>query len=198
MFRDNENLIRLYESVYENNTAWDDLMNDIREQEEEGDFDLVDYIWNIREYDLYDLVPQIYSDYFGNPAEYDGVVYHSTPEENLESIENHGLRPESRTRGISNRNVGSAIFTSYEPDEMGSYGDGLVAIDLEIARRMNPKLETGLEPPIEEYIRRSAIANRLGIEDTGMFLPSQSDGIREDTLIIYGDVPKEAIEIIIH
>jgi hypothetical protein len=193
--KDTQNLVKLYESVH--NNSWSELMLEIEElKQEDEDFDLVDYIWNINDLELYDLIPEIYSDYFGNPEKYDGIVYHSTNEDNLESIKQYGLRPESRSRGITNKGVGAAIFSSYEPDELGTYGDILIEIDLKKARELNPKLQTGLEPPVEEFLRRSAIANKLGIENSDIFMPSQSDGVYENTLIIYGNVPKDAIEII--
>lgn len=197
--------IRMISNVYHNmicesednrSRAWKELMAQIEEErDEDGDIDLAQFVWDIHEHDLFSLVPNLYSDYFGDPETYSGVVYHSTTEDNVESINENGLRPENRTRGITNRGIGSAIFTSHEPDPMQSYGEILVTIDLDKARKLNPDIQTGLESPIEEYLRRSVIASELGIEDTYQFEPSSSDGVREDTLVIYGHVPREAITI---
>ena len=148
--KDTQNLVKLYESVH--NNSWSELMLEIEElKQEDEDFDLVDYIWNINDLELYDLIPEIYSDYFGNPEKYDGIVYHSTNEDNLESIKQYGLRPESRSRGITNKGVGAAIFSSYEPDELGTYGDILIEIDLKKARELNPKLQTETHDILYKY-----------------------------------------------
>lgn len=193
--RDIQKISLIYENIYHQNDAWSDLMVELEELRSDDDFELEQFIWDISDMDLYYLCPDIYSDYFGNPETYNDMVYHSTTDDNLESIELEGLRPESRTRGMSNKRVGGAIFASYEPDEMESYGDILITIDLKKARELNPKLVTGLEPPIEEYLRRSAVAGKLGIEDASIFEPSRSDGVSADTLVIYGHVPREAISI---
>ena len=46
-----------------------------------------------------------------------GEVYHATTEENADDIEKDGIEARSQTRGMSNRNEGSAVYTTTDIDE---------------------------------------------------------------------------------
>lgn len=188
---------KLIESFLKENyepTTVQDIINDFKEQQQEEDFNENEFIHDISSSDLEEAIPNIYSPYFDNPHQYSGIVYHHTSEENRESILQNGLQPSNKTRGFSNRSIGAATFTSAEIDEMSSYGEVIFEIDLKKARELNPDIETSLEPPIEEYYRKIQIANIFGIEDQGQFGPDSSDGLREDTLVVYGHIAKEAIK----
>jgi hypothetical protein len=181
-------------------TTVQDIIDNLKEEQDDEWFDedngIEEFIQNVSESELEEAFPNIYSDYFGDPSKYKGTVYHHTTEDNKQSILTQGIQPSDITRGISNRSTGSATFTSAEIDESESYGNVIFEIDLEKAIEINPDITTGLEPPIEDSIRRKNLANILEVEDQGQFEPDSSDGLREDTLVVYGHIPREAIELL--
>jgi hypothetical protein len=79
---------------------------------------------------FFDDTEEIQSNFWDTIGPYDGVAYHATDSDNLESIKEIGLLPKNDSRGISNDNVGKAVFASLNMDESGSYGDAIVIINL--------------------------------------------------------------------
>jgi hypothetical protein len=124
---------------------------------------------------------------------YPPVLYHSTPSKNIESIMQHGLVVKNETRGIGNRSVGSAVFTTtdYESAAAGHYGDTIIIIDTkELAK--NPKRPyASEEPQISETNMRSALARILEIE----YNEDEESGISPDTIILYGTIEPQYLSI---
>lgn len=162
-----------------------------KEEHEEWDTTLYEYIDDLDEDGLEALVPVVYSDYFGNPKTYRDIVYHQTTHDNWNDIKTQGINPTNKTRGISNRGTGSAVFTSAEIDEMNSYGDITIQIDLSKV----PDIETSLEEPIEQAYRKNQVMVMLG-QDDHQYQPDSSDGLQDTTLVVFGHIPTSAIELV--
>jgi hypothetical protein len=183
----------IFEQTDSPESALREIKNDLKEHlEDDGDLD--QFIWDVPDSELEAAYPNIWSDWFGDPKEFRGVVYHQTEGSNLESIKADGLKPMNRTRGFTNKYTGAAVFTSIEPDHMESYGDKTIEIDLELARKLNPDIETQLEEPILEMERRKLLATELG-SDPDLFNNSESDGVVDTTLIVYGHIPVKALTL---
>jgi hypothetical protein len=121
--------------------------------------------------------------------EYPEVLYHATTEQNAAVIERQGLRPQNATRGLSNRSVGGAIFTTseFEDTMSGSYGDVVFAIDTTrlAADKRHPYATR--EPNVEEGELQSALAHALGLDD---FEPNYENDMSPNTVILYGAIPR--------
>ena len=119
--------------------------------------------------------------------EHPAPLYHATTEENAASILIHGLRQENRTRGISNRSVGHAIFTTseYEETVQGSYGEVVFEIDTERLAADPGRPFAEREPDIVACELRNALAHQLGMEE---FCAEEEGGMSPSTVILYGPV----------
>ena len=141
-------------------------------------------------------------DYIENvPFDIPSEVFHSTREENRESILKNGLYVRSDSRGISNRHVQNAVFTSADPEEVSeasplSYGPLLLKIDL---RRM---LSDGIlseedlaqEPDVERQGKNEILEYLFDLE-YGSLNSYIEDGMSPNTIIIYSSIPPEYITV---
>ena len=121
-------------------------------------------------------------------------LYHATPKENVANILKHGLQARNQTRGLSNRAVGSAVFTTSESEEtaQGSYGDTVFEIDMEAMAQLPDRPFVSQEPPILEAELREALARLMGFED---YYDEPSSDISPYTVIIYGEVPPQFLTV---
>jgi len=119
------------------------------------------------------------------------VVFHGTTAEALETIRTEGLDPRSDTRGIVNRGVGDAVYTSETADAAEAFYDVVVEIDLPRA------IEDGVisvdsldrEPDVIRNEVLEGIASSFAVDD---FVPEESfDGTRPDTVVISERIPPE-------
>lgn len=125
--------------------------------------------------------------------EYPQTLYHGTDSSNVESILKHGLEVRNKTRGISNRGTGAAVFTTTNPEYASeNYGDVVFAINTKKMKANNYMPPVSVEEPIKEYEAMRALASYFEIEYEGDI----EHGIDYDTFIIYGNVPPEYLEII--
>lgn len=167
----------------------DDFDNPILEEASE-------WLWNIFNLNRieYYLTSSDYSSIFWKNLSRNEVVYHATTEENKDIILQEGLTRMNKTRGISNKGTGSAIFTSYNPDDIESYGNVIFEINLSKMKEDGYTPEVSKEIPIEESERLSHLANKIGLQD--FVVPDySSEGIYESTLIIYGNIPAKYLSI---
>lgn len=133
------------------------------------------------------LTPQDFNQEFWQSVSPGTILYHGTSEENWEAIKGVGaLNPQCKTRGLSNRHVGCAIFLSWNHELTLSYGD--VTLNVHVGKmkqdRIMPTVER--EPDIEEKESLSSLAHAIGLED---FDPEHSSDTDADTVIIYGSIP---------
>jgi hypothetical protein len=124
-----------------------------------------------------------------------GNLYHATTEDNVESIQRDGLGIRDKTRGISNRGVGAAIFTSLEPNEYNSYGEFIFEIDVARMAEDGYKPMVEMEPDFVDKARREAILHKLGIRNVEVGMDAGSDGTAEDTRIVHGRIPAKYLKL---
>lgn len=124
------------------------------------------------------------------------IVYHGTREENLSDILEDGLECRSDSRGMTNRSVGCAIFTSSEESEVEDYGDVLLEIDLNAMKRDGVLPRVSLEPPIEEYEMYSSFAAMFGLSLGDDIIYDIEYGMSPNTFILHGPIPPKYIKVI--
>jgi len=146
-----------------------------------------DFVYSI---DTSELEEQALQDWRENDAKRT-VVFHGTTAEALETIRTEGLDPRSDTRGIVNRGVGDAVYTSETADVAEASYDVVVEIDLPRA------IEDGVisvdsldrEPDVIRNEVLTGIASSFAVDD---FVPEESiDGTRPDTVVISDRIPPE-------
>jgi hypothetical protein len=117
----------------------------------------------------------------------DYVLYHATPEENIKSIKKQGLNPQYKTRGISNRTTGDAVFLSSSIDSIEIYGIP-IGVKIGLMKKDGYMPRVSLEEPVEEKKAYELLAWKLGIRD---FYYEIESGIDEETVIMYGHIPSK-------
>lgn len=133
--------------------------------------------------------------------EYPRPLYHCTQEEYLPLIQTKGLTRQSKTRGINNRSVGAAIFTTQEGDEVESlrqsYGPVVIVINTEEMKKDGFMPVVQHEPEVEEAMELAFIFHKLGQEDVELsrFIDS-SGGISEYTVIIHDNIPPKYLKVL--
>ncbi len=121
-------------------------------------------------------------------------LYHGTP--SLRSVLKTGLKVASETRGLTNRGVGAAVFTSIEPDGLESYAQGsdggIVVIDTARMARDGLTPDMSQEPEALEHELRGALAHALEID----YRPESIDpsGADPNTVIVYGSIPAKYVK----
>lgn len=152
--------------------------------------DAADYVQTAN---LDDLAPDWESRFNDQFWENPGTLYHATPDANRAAIMKDGLNTANKTRGLSNRGVSSAVFTVTDPERLadGSYGDTIIAIDMEALGKTNkPYVEQ--EPDVAEGAAREALAQRLGLDD---YAYDYESGMDPDTVIVRGGIPARYLSI---
>jgi hypothetical protein len=121
--------------------------------------------------------------------EYPPLVYHGT--DNLKGVLKSGLEPRSETRGINNRSVGAAVFTTQDLElaKDYSYGPdgGVVIINTKQMKQDGFTPFVSQEPEILENELLGALAHRIGLGD--YFPEESSDMVTPDTVIFYKLIP---------
>jgi len=132
---------------------------------------------------------------------WDGVgdgetVYHGTHEENVKDILRHGIESRNESRGISNRSMGSAVFTSQNLDTaLNSSYTHIFEINVGAMKADGYMPRISGEDPLDEAKLKQSFAWELGLRDYEVEVDS-SDGLSGDTVVIYGDIPPKYIRLI--
>lgn len=118
-------------------------------------------------------------------------LYHATDSENVDAILSEGLGAQHKSRGMTNRHIQEAVFTTtLEQAEKGSYGDAIIEIDTAAMKRdgLTPRLE--FEPGHVEYQARSGLAAQLNLDD---YSPDETDpgSADPDTVIVHASIPAQ-------
>ena len=157
----------------------------------------IHYIYDLRDEQLVQFYPEadeaLVSKQFWQDVGSGFVVYHGTRRTYLQDILSHGLRKSNESRGISNRGIGAAVFTSTEPTGTTSYGEVCLRIDVSAMKRDGFMPEVGYEWPLWYDNFREAMAYRLGIEYFGS--TSISEGLSNDTIIFFADIPAKYVRL---
>ena len=122
-------------------------------------------------------------------------LYHATDADNVESILASGLATASETRGLANRWVGAAVYTSFDPYRIDAYGDTVLEIDTNAMRRdgVHPPLD--IEPSVREYEEATSVAYAVGAEDYLIDMADDSEDY--DTVVIFGAIPPQYIRVLL-
>ena len=159
-------------------------------------YDPKDYIWERADRMVEDVSDKLAAQFSKDFAESPGVLFHATTEENAESIEKEGLEPRSETRGLTNRSVGEAVYTTENEDSArsGTYGDVVFRIDLEAMKKDGvPLPEAEKEPAAFEYEARESVAYALGVED--FHQDGSGDGADDpETVVLHGSIPAKYLK----
>lgn len=147
-----------------------------------------EWIDRLSESELDEYYPMPESDFWDNPT----TLYHNTPSENIEYIKKEGLEARNVSRGLDNKDMGNAVFTYTDIDELGNYGDGLVAINTHKMKEDGYMPEVSGETPLEEKRQREGLAHKLGIEDYEHYV---TDDYADNTIAIYGDIDPKYLDI---
>jgi len=123
------------------------------------------------------------------PAGPGTYLYHATDPANLDSIKRKGLSAASETRTMSNRNMGAAVFTSWNEHAISSYGELVIAIDVGMMKADKYMPQVSKEEPFEDVEMRSSLAHKLGLEYEGYSEYESSEGLSQETVAIYGNIP---------
>jgi len=153
--------------------------------------DAVEWVWS-----LYDRYLDDYIDYKDFNQEFwknPDYVYHATTPESWQVIKKEGLLKKDRSRGINNRSTGSAIFTSYDIEEINSYGNIVIEINTPLMKSEGYMPTVSKEIPIVEYEKREALAHLIGLED---FSSDIEHGISPSTVIFYDNIPVKYLRLV--
>jgi len=144
--------------------------------------------------DLYRLMPPDDFDItFWKDVTPGDKLYHTTDEEGAQGITQNGIQPRNRTRGMSNRSTGSAVFTSDNPDDITSYGDYVFEIDVGQMKTDGYTPSVSKETPMEEAATKEAIAHRLELY-MDFRSEYESEGIYDSTIIFYDTIPAKYLK----
>jgi len=123
------------------------------------------------------------------------TLYHGTSKEYLNDIMIDGLAASNKTRGISNRSMGSAVFMSPDPDTAQYSYEVVIEIDVSAMKRGGYMPEAGGETPLEESELRTSLAHKIGLSD---FYDEgdSSDGLDAGTVVFYGDIPARYLRVV--
>lgn len=120
------------------------------------------------------------------------VVYHATDPENYDSIMRNGLNTDCKTRGLANRHVGCALFTSFEPESLDSYGNLVFEIDIGAMARDGIAYQVEREPGFDELDALKVLYALLGQDSD--YLEHEDKSLDPSSVIIYGSVDPKYIK----
>ncbi len=122
-------------------------------------------------------------------------LFHGTRD--LSGVLRGGIEPRTESRGINNRSVADAVFTSLSEEAARAYGTepggGLVVIDTAAMKRDGVTPQAAQEPEVREKSLAEAMAHRLGVEYEAEYSDA---GIDPETVILYGRVPARYLAVI--
>jgi hypothetical protein len=128
-------------------------------------------------------------DFWRSPSE----LYHFTTEDRVEGILAEGLGPRAETRGLTNRDVEAAVFTTTNP-ELSGYGEQQLVLDMAGMKAAGLMPFVSAEPGHVQYELRGAIAARLGIEDY-VYESIDPGAADPETIIVYGSIPPKFLRL---
>lgn len=140
-------------------------------------------------------LPQIanYEDNFNNEFwENPPSLYHATPDENVEDIQEDGIFGTSGT-GLGNRSV-SGVFTSTEPTDIDSYGNNVFEINTDAMKQDGYTPFVGQEPDIEKDEKIKSIMHAFGLSDRDAPYDIES-GMSATTIIVHGKIPPQYLTL---
>ena len=121
-------------------------------------------------------------------------LYHGTSTENWQQIQQSGvLSPKCRTRGISNRGVSCAIFTSTEYETASQSYPIVLEINIGQMKTTGFRPEVSQEPDVEKGEAAQSLAHAIGLE---AFDVDIEGGMDPETIIIYAPIPIKYVKAV--
>lgn len=195
--RDNKNVIVLSDGK---DTAY--LISDGEDYEYIDDIE--DWAQNLTENEFTRIfkftVEDLYNPYLEGTLkdcqEFPPTVYHYTTEEKWDEIQESGVLNTTYGTGITNRNS-RGVFCSvdWETNQLGSYGDVCLAIDLAKLKDVLKLSELNLsyEPEVEEYLLADFISSVMDLNIYNEI--SSSGGMSLDTIIVNHRIPISCVSV---
>lgn len=125
------------------------------------------------------------------------ALFHATKRENVDMIRKEGLKAMHISRGLSNRHIRAAVFTSTEPDWIThTYGPVVVTIRTDLMKKDGFTPYVTKEPNHTEADVTNFIARKIGAwDDDRVDGNPRSEGTTDDTVIIFASIPPKYLEI---
>lgn len=123
------------------------------------------------------------------------TLYHATDQDSIKSILESGLRMKDESRGVTNSRLGEAVFTSRNPKSIAHYGNTILEINMEAMKRAGYTPRVSLEPGIVAWEATIALRNAVGLDDDDYSLGWNPYGMKDDTVIVYGDIPAKYLTV---
>jgi hypothetical protein len=129
------------------------------------------------------------TEFWENPQ----VLFHATPTENVEDIKVNGLKSQHKSRGMANRHIRGAVFTSTEPDWIThSYGPSVITINTRLMKQDGfmpyvTKEPNHTESDVINFLLRKIKASERELDRD--YSNARSEGTTDDTVIIHSAVP---------
>lgn len=124
-------------------------------------------------------------------------LYHATEEDNVDAILRDGLEARSDTRGLSNKDIGPAVFAVSGGliDDLhavlGPYGDAIIRIDIGAMKADGYTPEITGETPLQEAEMMESLARAIDYE----YEAERESDYMEDTVAILGDIPSKYLSL---
>jgi len=121
-------------------------------------------------------------------------VFHATKVDHIQDILEHGgLETRNESRGLTNTDIGAAVFTSTNPEIGNSYGNFTFEIDTQKMREDGVMPDVQMDGDFQEMEEQRLLASMLGIYD---FYPDEPyDGTDQSTVVFTEDIPLEYIKL---
>ena len=150
-----------------------------------------DYIAELTDMEVYSLVGHLQKNITINDLP--EIVYHATRSDRLDEIKKNGLEARCETRGISNRSAGCGVYTSIDPENIDSYGDIIIEINVKKMIQDGLYIEIEEEEPLKDEELKEIFASKLEVN----YISDEfySDGLSYDTIIFKGDIPPKYLNI---
>lgn len=150
--------------------------------------------WQVENY----VIPEDYqleNDNIWKQISGDFFVYHGTYEDKVDNINKNGIKAKSESRGISNRDIGDAVFVSEDADVAFEHYPRVFQINIGKMKQDGYMPRISRETPLERSEIRQSLANKIGFYD---YREEEyySEGYDYGTMVIYGDIPKKYIKLI--
>ena len=141
--------------------------------------------------------PSFSEDFWESPS----ALYHASPCENYHSILENGLNARNATRGVSNRGVGSAVFTVLDDSALHdeSYGDCCFEIDTHAMKVDGFIPDVEQEPDVGLYEQWSSLLSYLDDGTLREYLDPPVEiegGMFRETVIVYANIPTKYLTLV--
>lgn len=162
--------------------------------------DIFDWIYQLNDYEMENLlglsIDKIYNGWtestLEDMAKDPGKLYHYTTEDKWQEIQESGILKTSYGSGLTNQGT-SGIFTSVSPETYadGVYGNVCLEIDVSKFIQSNniPAANLEYEPSVAEYLLRTAIRDKMNLENEMNIEMDYSSGDSPYTIIVGHKIP---------